>query len=703
MRVLKQSTAYNAMVFMTGSADHVTGLAGLTLTITASKDGAAFAAITPTVTDLGSGWYNLALTTAHTNTVGDLVLHITGAAADPTDLVCQVFAKTFTDVMVAADVRSAVGLASANLDSQLSTIDDFLDTEVSAIKAKTDQLTFTAANKVDSTIQAAGDFAQAAADKVWSSATRTLTAFGFTVTVGTNNDKTGYSLSAAGIQAIWDALTSALTTVGSIGKLLVDNIDAAISSRLSTAGYTAPPSVGAIADQVWDEAIAGHLGAGSTGLALNSAGAAGDPWSTALPGAYGAGTAGKIIGDNINATISSRATQTSVDAVDDFLDTEIAAILADTNELQTDWANGGRLDNILDARASQTSVDDLPTNAELATALGTADDAVLAAIAALNNLSQANIRTAIGLASANLDTQLDALPTNAELATALGTADDAVLAAVAALNNLSSAQVQTAAAAALTAYDPPTHAELISEINSVQSDIAAIDVKIDAIDNFVDTEVAAIKAVTDKLDTAMEVDGPVYRFTANALEQAPSVAAGTIATAVWAAATRSLTDKADFTLSAADKAALVVLVEAALINEGDGQMLLDAIMTKINTSLDVPALEQAIIAAQVATAVRTELALELARIDVAISTRADAVDLATVETKIDTIDTIVDGIDTVVDGIDTDMLKLDELHQVHGLRLGFPVTTTPISRITGAIDQAISGDGINTSTIQRNP
>lgn len=46
-----------------------------------------------------------------------------------------------------------------------------------------------------------------------------------------------------------------------------------------------------------------------------------------------------------------------IDTIDNFLDTEVAAILADTNELQTDWANGGRLDLILDARASQTSVD----------------------------------------------------------------------------------------------------------------------------------------------------------------------------------------------------------------------------------------------------------------------------------------------------------------------------------------------------------
>jgi cytochrome c556 len=48
----------------------------------------------------------------------------------------------------------------------------------------------------------------------------------------------------------------------------------------------------------------------------------------------------------------------------------------------------------------------------LATALGTADDAVLAAVA-------------------TLQTSVDALPTNAELATALGTADDAVLTQVA--------------------------------------------------------------------------------------------------------------------------------------------------------------------------------------------------------------------------------------------------------------------------------
>ena len=54
------------------------------------------------------------------------------------------------------------------------------------------------------------------------------------------------------------------------------------------------------------------------------------------------------------------------------------------------------------------------------------------------------ITGAIGLASANLDTQLADLPTNAELATALAAADDAVLAAVAGITAPSAADIADA-------------------------------------------------------------------------------------------------------------------------------------------------------------------------------------------------------------------------------------------------------------------
>jgi hypothetical protein len=110
------------------------------------------------------------------------------------------------------------------------------------------------------------------------------------------------------------------------------------------------------------------------------------------------------------------------------------------------YARIGATGSGLTTLALQSSVDDLPTNAELNTALGTADDAVLAAIAALNNLSAAQVNAEVDTALSDYDG-----PTNAELATALGTADDAILAAIAALNNLSSAQAQTAVTSALTA------------------------------------------------------------------------------------------------------------------------------------------------------------------------------------------------------------------------------------------------------------
>jgi len=66
------------------------------------------------------------------------------------------------------------------------------------------------------------------------------------VTAGTVTDKTGYSLSAGGVQAIWDILTSALVQAGSIGKLLADNIDTTLSSRMSTTHINA--TAGAVDD-----------------------------------------------------------------------------------------------------------------------------------------------------------------------------------------------------------------------------------------------------------------------------------------------------------------------------------------------------------------------------------------------------------------------------------------------------------------------
>ncbi len=61
-------------------------------------------------------------------------------------------------------------------------------------------------------------------------------------------------------------------------------------------------------------------------------------------------------------------------------------------------------------------------------------------VTGFSDLDAAGVRGAVGLAAANLDTQLDALPTNAELAASQAAADDATLAAIAALTIPTAAQ-----------------------------------------------------------------------------------------------------------------------------------------------------------------------------------------------------------------------------------------------------------------------
>jgi hypothetical protein len=113
------------------------------------------------------------------------------------------------------------------------------------------------------------------------------------VTVGTNNDKTGYSIS--GTKTTLDAL---------------NDITAAAVWAAGTRTLTASldPTSAVIAAAVWDLATSGHTSGGTFGAAMNAAGSAGDPWGTALPGTYGAGTAGFLVGSNLNAAVSSRST-----------------------------------------------------------------------------------------------------------------------------------------------------------------------------------------------------------------------------------------------------------------------------------------------------------------------------------------------------------------------------------------------------------
>lgn len=129
MRTLNQSTARNVMVFMTDENDGKTGLTGLTLTCTLSKDGAAFASISPTVTERGNGWYNVALTSSHTDTIGDLVLRATATGADSAEVAMTVLvhpasALVAYDPPTKAEMDAAIAAAGTGARTVTITVND---------------------------------------------------------------------------------------------------------------------------------------------------------------------------------------------------------------------------------------------------------------------------------------------------------------------------------------------------------------------------------------------------------------------------------------------------------------------------------------------------------------------------------------------------------------------------------------------------
>lgn len=98
---------------------------------------------------------------------------------------------------------------------------------------------------------------------------------------------TAGDVTSANQWAVYPALANAYGTE-------LARLDAAVSTRLATADYSAAPTASAVADAVWDEALSGHATAGSAGAALSAAGGAADPLANTLDG-YASGTGGAAL------------------------------------------------------------------------------------------------------------------------------------------------------------------------------------------------------------------------------------------------------------------------------------------------------------------------------------------------------------------------------------------------------------------------
>lgn len=247
--------------------------------------------------------------------------------------------QTGLSTLDAAGVRTAVGLASANLDSQLGAIDDFLDTEIAAIKLVTDALPNGGAL---TTIQSDLDDIQLRLPAP--------------LTTGTADSGTTTTMVDA-------ARTEADTDYWK-GCLIRFTSSAISGQTRRITGFTP--------------------GTDTITFAPATTQAVGTNTYEILPAEL----------SNLDVPSSILATQISVNTIDDFLDTEVAAIKAVTDVLP----NAGALTTI------QTDLDDIQARLPAALVGGKMSADVSALSAALRNQIADNIlRRSFASAAASAD------------------------------------------------------------------------------------------------------------------------------------------------------------------------------------------------------------------------------------------------------------------------------------------------------------
>jgi hypothetical protein len=336
----KQSTALTVVVgpiLDSTGAEYALAVIG---DLSISKNGGTLTAMASaaTLTYIANGMYTLVTTTGNMDTLGAVQVTCNKATYQMPKMERNVVPASVYDAIIANATNTTGGLPAATgtisalagavstltaggvrteLATELGRIDatigsratqtsvdtiyDFIDTEVAAIKAKTDLIVTFPTNFSSLDITVGGAIAELGA-----------------------NALTANSAVDAIPPAVWNALLASYTTANSFGARIVRSAnsnntvqitgggsnhifavlhdaepnsipeDAFVDGALSARALAAD-AVGEIADGVWDEATSGHITAGTTGKALIDSGAAGNPWATDLATGYSGTEAGNIL------------------------------------------------------------------------------------------------------------------------------------------------------------------------------------------------------------------------------------------------------------------------------------------------------------------------------------------------------------------------------------------------------------------------
>jgi hypothetical protein len=190
----------------------------------------------------------------------------------------------------------------------------------------------------------------------------------------------------------------------------------------------------------------------------------------------------------------------------------------------------------------------------------------------------------------------------------------------------------------------PTVVAIRQEMDANSTKLANLDATISSrladADYIAPTSAPSVSDIRTELAVELgRLDASVSSRLAGSSYTAPTTppTAAEITTAVWAAA-----DKTGYSLTSAERTAIAAAVEGSLLNEADGQAVLNALVSAIgNTNLSEVSLVAAVradlernggkldsipttaapSASAVAGAVRTELGVELGRLDASVSSR----------------------------------------------------------------------------------
>lgn len=241
---LRQSTASQEIQLgrFVDSTDGDTEETGLTIANTDIKIWKAGATVQVNknlggATHDANGMYSAVLDATDSNTLGNIEInvHVAGALSVKREFIV-VPANVYDSLVLGTDTLTADVTQLGGVTQSATDLKDFADAGYDPVTNKVQGVVL-----VDTlsghTPQTGDSFARIGANgaglttRMAEASINTTAGAVDTVTALTN--KTGFSLSTAGILAIWDQLTSALTTASTIGKLLVDNINATISSRMA--------------------------------------------------------------------------------------------------------------------------------------------------------------------------------------------------------------------------------------------------------------------------------------------------------------------------------------------------------------------------------------------------------------------------------------------------------------------------------------